>query len=247
MRNNALVFSSPAPLYDLRVLGPSDVEAFRSLRLEALSLEPRVFAASRKEEDGLSPKDWEKRVLETDKDCWIGVFDSAGNLVGITQVAPWTGDPDGRSAVFRSSYVRFEHRGRQLAGILCKAREKWAKGKYDTAFLFHREHHWIQKVVTDFGAVYSHTEIMQFADGEMAPALWYRKVLESGAFHVDDPQAGTGRCSASIRTGNWSGLFLKRSGEPRFSVGKGKVRGTKKRAGLRGGTLDCFVACVSSQ
>jgi len=171
----------PIPFESLtfRELTTQDGSALRALRLEALKYEAKVFAANYEEESSLSPQQWNLRCAADKEHCWIGVFDD-GTLIGISSAQNWSGDPDGRTALFRSSYVQVAYRGEGLAGQLCQAREAWARrNNYSMAMLFHREGHWISKVVLDFGATYHHTEVMRFADGTDAPAIWYSKKISS--------------------------------------------------------------------
>jgi len=161
----------------IRPLSSSDMSAFRAIRLEAIQSDPSVFAASYEEEKARTAQQWRELAKETNERCWIGVFNE-GELVGITAAMKWTGDASGKSAIFRSSYVKPEYRGRGLASKLCDARAEWAdKNGYNVAMLFHREGHWIAKVVKEFGGVYHHTEPMRFADGSTANAIWYKKDL----------------------------------------------------------------------
>ena len=174
-----LPYSKQSEQFVLRALSGDDWMAFKAIRLEALELVSNVFAASYEQERALSEAAWRERATPRPDHSWFGVFHN-GQLVGITQALTWPGDPSGRTALFRSSYVIPEFRGEGIAGLLCEVRQEWARKNpaFTSAMLFHREGHWIAKVVLAFGAVYSHTEMMTFADGTSGPALWYRKQLQ---------------------------------------------------------------------
>lgn len=170
--------STTAEQFILRPLSGEDWLAFKTIRLEALALVSNVFAASYEQERALSDDAWRDRATPRPDHCWFGVFNT-GHLVGITQAMAWENDASGATALFRSSYVIPEFRGEGIADLLCQVRQEWARNNpsFTSAMLFHREGHWIEKVVRGFGAVYSHTEMMAFADGTSGPALWYRKQL----------------------------------------------------------------------
>jgi GNAT superfamily N-acetyltransferase len=166
--------------FTVRPLSADDSVRFKAVRLEALHLDAKVFAASCEEEERITDAEWRERATPRYDHCWFGVFKN-GHLVGITQALTWCGDKSGQTALFRSSYLMPEYRGEGAASSLCRIREEWAlkNSSYTAAMLFHREGHWVATVIEDFGAVYSHTETMRFADGAYAPALWYRKMLKA--------------------------------------------------------------------
>ena len=167
------------PKMGLRPLTGQDGDALRAVRLEALTFDPSVFAASFKEEWALTAPQWRERAAQTSDGCWIGVF-SGDDLIGLTQATTWDYDISGQSVVFRSSYLKPEYRRQGAARLMSEARQEWARAqsKYKSIWLFHRKGHWIKKCVNDFGAVYSHTALMRFADGLTSQALWYHKPIQ---------------------------------------------------------------------
>ncbi len=172
-----------------RVLKSSDCEAFRAIRLEALERIPRVFAASYEEEKNYTLAEWQQRCTETNDRCVIGIFNSGG-LIGMTAAMKWDEDPTGKAVLFRSSYIKPEHRRHGLSALLCESRIEWARQRlhFDTGLFFHREGHWIAGLVTSLGAKYWKTVPMQWANGETANGLWYRYDLWPGASGFTDPR-----------------------------------------------------------
>lgn len=179
--SQATALPIPAPV-ELRPLKIADAPAFRAIRLEALKYEGRYFAASYEKEAARTLDAWRALCTETTRRCTIGLFDQR-QLVGITAIAPWDEDPTGQTALFGSSYLTPTHRGRGLAPALYAERPRWAAAHaYRRAVVFHREGNWPSKELNEkFGGRYWRTEPMQWADGQTAPAHWYRIDLAAPA------------------------------------------------------------------
>src|SRR5262245_8497161 len=78
----------PAPdlAIAIRALDPTDVEAYRALRLEALATSPLAFSSSHEEEVALSLENFRARIPATGRSAIFGAFASA-ELVGIAGFA----------------------------------------------------------------------------------------------------------------------------------------------------------------
>src|SRR5262249_2261994 len=66
----------------IRALNPSDAEAYRALRLEALATAPEAFSSSYEEEQALSLDDFRGRIRTSGPGVIFGAFAGA-DLVGI--------------------------------------------------------------------------------------------------------------------------------------------------------------------
>ena len=79
----------------VRRLTDTDVNAFKSIRLEALKTEPDAFASSYDEALKLSDEDWRARLTQP---IVVAAFDD-------------TGTPRGLMGVIRQPYTQMAHRG----------------------------------------------------------------------------------------------------------------------------------------
>src|SRR5688572_27238563 len=74
----------------LRVLIPSDVGAYRGLRIHALHEWPPAFGASVEKEEQRSLREFSERLVETNDRCLIGAFED-DVLVGSVRVSRYDG------------------------------------------------------------------------------------------------------------------------------------------------------------
>lgn len=112
---------------EIRRLGPGDVDAFRSLRLEALQREPFAFRATFAEEARQPPGYFAERLTTG---AVLGAFVD-GALVGIAGIAPLAAPDCPDCGVLWGVYVRHEMRGRGLAQAIIDAALRAARGRYD--------------------------------------------------------------------------------------------------------------------
>jgi len=168
------------PYFSVRTLTGADGNAFKALRLQALENEGRFFAASYEDEKKLSDGQWRERCTPARDHCLVGIF-KEDELIGATAAMKWDGDLGGRTALFRTSYIRPDDRGKGLSSLLFTSRILWAKrdGRFDSALLFHREGHWIGELLKHMGAREEPAlrRPVQWANGETADAIWYRMNL----------------------------------------------------------------------
>lgn len=161
----------------MRTLTARDANAFAALRLGALQRDGWFFAASYDDEKKLTASQWRERCTPTRDQCLIGIF-KQDELIGATAAMKWEEDPEGRTALFRSSYIRPDERGRGLSSLLVSSRVLWAKqhGGFDSAVIFHREGHWIGQMLKGVGAREEPglRRPTQWANGETADSIWYR-------------------------------------------------------------------------
>ena len=127
-------------LFLVRGLGPSDLGAFRAVRLYALETEGELFGPTYENEVKLSYEAWEKRVTPTQDTQVFGLF-CQNELVGTMRATFWDEDPTGCTALWGGAYVKPRYRGQQLAVPLYAAREQWTRNHptYTGAMIFIRQ------------------------------------------------------------------------------------------------------------
>jgi ribosomal protein S18 acetylase RimI-like enzyme len=104
----------------IRRLEPSDVDAFRAVRLDALRLHPEAFGSSYEDEAVLDRAEFVER-LTTAGLVRFGAFDEHGSLVGLIGLQIRSGAKQQHKAFLFSMYVDAAHRGTGLAQQLVEA------------------------------------------------------------------------------------------------------------------------------
>jgi RimJ/RimL family protein N-acetyltransferase len=104
----------------IRRLEPSDVDAFRSVRLDALRLHPEAFGASYEDEITLDREQLLER-LTMPGFARFGAFGAHGTLVGLVGLQLRSGAKQRHKAFLFSMYVDAAHRRSGLAQQLVKA------------------------------------------------------------------------------------------------------------------------------
>jgi ribosomal protein S18 acetylase RimI-like enzyme len=104
----------------IRRLGPSDVDAFRAVRLDALRLHPEAFGSSYEDEAALDRAEFIERVATAGL-VRFGAFDEHGSLVGLIGLQIRSGAKQRHKAFLFSMYVDAAHRGTGLAQLLVEA------------------------------------------------------------------------------------------------------------------------------
>ena len=122
-----------------RPLETFEWEVFRDFRLRALQASPGVFSSSYQEEANTTPEEWQRTVRGPTHQVF-GLFDRE-DLIGITAVFTWRGDPSGETAVLAMSFIFPEYRGRGLSRLLYEARLGWIRsvGTFKRVVVSHRE------------------------------------------------------------------------------------------------------------
>lgn len=93
----------------LRVLTPSDVDAYRDLRLHALREWPPAFGTPVEEEAQRTLKAFSERLVETNDRCLVGAFEE-DTLVGSVRLSRYDGSNEGHRAYVAGLYVMPERR-----------------------------------------------------------------------------------------------------------------------------------------
>jgi ribosomal protein S18 acetylase RimI-like enzyme len=104
----------------IRRLTPSDVDAFRSVRLAALRLHPEAFGAAYEDEAALDRAQFVGR-LSAPGLVRFGAFDEHGALVGLVGLVLRSGAKQRHKAFLFSMYVDAAYRGTGLAQQLVEA------------------------------------------------------------------------------------------------------------------------------
>jgi RimJ/RimL family protein N-acetyltransferase len=104
----------------IRRLEPSDVDAYRAVRLDALRLHPEAFGASYEDEAALDRAQFTER-LAAPGFTRFGAFDEHGSLVGLVGLQMPSGAKQRHKAFLFSMYVDAAHRGAGLAQQLVEA------------------------------------------------------------------------------------------------------------------------------
>jgi RimJ/RimL family protein N-acetyltransferase len=123
----------------IRALEPSEWEAFRDFRLDALKAAPGVFAFSYDQATAQLPEDWQA-AIKGDGHQVFGLFDGE-RLIGITGAFTYDGDPTGQTALLVMSFILPPHRGRGLSRMFYDARLAWIRSqpRYRRILVSHRK------------------------------------------------------------------------------------------------------------
>jgi ribosomal protein S18 acetylase RimI-like enzyme len=106
-------------MYQVRPLGPADVDAFRRVRLEALRLHPEAFGSAYEDESQLDRAQFAER-LATARFTRFGGF-TGDDLVGLAGLQVRAGAKERHKGHLFSMYVDAAHRRSGLSELLVKA------------------------------------------------------------------------------------------------------------------------------
>ena len=98
----------------IRRLEPTDVDAFRAVRLDALRLHPAAFGMAYEDEAELDRAQFADR-LAAPGITRFGAFDAEGRMVGLVGLQSPAGAKQRHKAHLFSMYVDAAHRGTGLA------------------------------------------------------------------------------------------------------------------------------------
>ena len=187
------------------VIYPNDANAFKAIRLEALSGDDsRYFGASYEEESQFTDDQWAKRTTPTEKHSVFGLF--VRNYAGEWPLqetmiatmaathwdgADWDGDKNTLTAKWGSAYTKPAYRnhsyhGEKVTALLYKARIEWTQKKgFSRAVFFIREGNEKSTAIHQKqGAEPIHKEPMRWANGDIADAFWFEKRLGLNLSHL---------------------------------------------------------------
>jgi RimJ/RimL family protein N-acetyltransferase len=158
--------------YSIRRFLPEDLALYKTIRLEALQLEPGMFGSSYAREASFTDQQWLQRINGDNSDCF-GLF-YGDRLIGVTGIVIDWNDPT--LALMTQSYIRREHRGKGLSRLLYEARLAWAAERPQVKRLRigHRESNDISKAANQhYGFKYVKRESCDWPDGSREDILYY--------------------------------------------------------------------------
>ncbi len=155
-------------IYSIRQLRGDEVHLYKSMRLEAIQMEPAMFRVTTPAETTLTDAQWQERM--THPRSVFGLF--ANDLpIGITSILV----VDEHEGYLGQSYIRKEYRGKGLSSLLYKARMARASELgLQRLSISHRESNSTSKAANQrFGFRYSHREPCKWLDGSEEDVLYY--------------------------------------------------------------------------
>lgn len=156
----------------LRQFGPQEVDAYRSIRLEALRLEPGSFCSSLARESKLTDEDWTRRLSNPDS-ATFGLYDGT-DLIGLTAVVIDPEQP--QTGLLVQDYIRASHRGRGLTRLFYQHRIAWARERgLRQVMVGYREDN-AASLAGGLRAGFrpSHRQSQTWPDGTIADCCYYR-------------------------------------------------------------------------
>lgn len=122
-----------------RALNEDEWQAYRALRLEALSLHEGVYGGSLSFEAARSDDYWQEMFRQCHQK-FFGLFDD-NRMVGIAAVFRNREDKSGRTALLAAGYIQKDYQGRGLSSLLYEARIKWIveSDLYDKISVGHKQ------------------------------------------------------------------------------------------------------------
>lgn len=160
--------------YKLERLIPSQWQDYKRIRLEALQTNPEFFGSSYAKEFTYTDEHW--MALLEDENRALFALRHGEQIVGLTGVAVKTENL--KKALFYSTFIRAEDRGKGLSALFYQARIDWARQKGCSSIVVsHRTgNDSSQAANRHSGFVYVDAEEVLWPDGERAEELVY--VLE---------------------------------------------------------------------
>lgn len=101
-----------------RILTPSDVTAFRRLRLEAIRDSPAAFLQTEDELGAMSDEDLGKWIECSENRATVGVFDDGGRMIAMSGFRRDSGRKVRHKAIISSVFVAPSSRGKRIGRIM---------------------------------------------------------------------------------------------------------------------------------
>lgn len=161
--------------YTIRLFSPTEVAAYKAIRLEALLQEPGVYGNSYAMEAAMPAEDWADRVINP-LHGRFGLYHDA-ELIGLTGIIINKDKRD--EAYMTQSYIRKPYRGRGLSKMLYDARLQWARERgVKRLEISHKESNTASKVANQkYGFTYTRRETRNWPDGSTEDNLVYELFL----------------------------------------------------------------------
>lgn len=166
-----LLKSMNSTAYNIRQLNLADLEIYKTLRLEALRLEPSVFSSTYEREAAFDDAVWATRLNNLASASFGLFYDNA--LIGITGIVIL--DPELPEAVLVASYIQKAHRGKGLSFLLYRERIAWARArKLKRIIVSHRKSNKASEAANQhFGFRFTHEEPTPWPDGLVEDQVFY--------------------------------------------------------------------------
>lgn len=154
--------------YKIRQLGEDEALFYKSMRLEAIQIEPAMFRSSTPAEADLTDDEWRERIKHPRA---VFVLFDDDKPIGMTSILLLS-DKEG---YLGQSYIKKEYRGMGLAALLYQARMSWAAQQHlESLTVSHRESNAISKAANQrLGFNYTHREPVNWLDGTTEDVLYY--------------------------------------------------------------------------
>jgi GNAT superfamily N-acetyltransferase len=165
----------PVKGYNIRQLHAADLYLYRSMRVEALTLEKGMYANPPEKEIAYNDEEWINR-LTNPASAIFGLFNDS-TIIGITAI--FIQNADEGIGYMTQSYIKKEFRGQHLSRLFYEARIGWARErKLKKLVISHRQKNRVSKSANQrFGFKYTHNEMRQWPDGMEEANLFYELVL----------------------------------------------------------------------
>ena len=168
-------FAHQKSIFSIKQLTPNDLEIFKSIRLEALHLEPHLFGSNFERESLFSDQD----LLEVLTDITRSYFalKVAEIVVGVTGIM--TSKENSSQAILIASYIRSEYRRKGGSELLYEARLDWAKKSgFAEVIVSHRaSNEASRKANQKYDFVFTHSMQHTWNDGAVEDENFYRLKL----------------------------------------------------------------------
>ncbi|MBB3018323.1 RimJ/RimL family protein N-acetyltransferase [Microvirga lupini] len=109
-----------SPSISIRPLTPSDAQAFRDLRLEALSSHPEAFSSSHEEESPRSLDEFRARIPASGPNAIFGAF-AEGRLIGMAGFVVYDRPKARHKGLMWGVFVKQDWRGQRVGKALVQS------------------------------------------------------------------------------------------------------------------------------
>ncbi len=164
--------------FHTRTLTAEDVDAFKTLRMQALSEFPEYFLDTVEQGRKRSTQEWCDYLIGETRRVF-GLFDHE-TLIGIASIF----QPDELNphiAQFAMGYIAPQYRGKSLSSLLYKARIEWAINEtaFTTLKISHRKGNAAsKKAILKHGFTYIEDRQENFGDGSTDWSCKYERIIE---------------------------------------------------------------------
>lgn len=166
---------SSDPPYAVRPFLPHEVNAYKTIRLEALRTEPGMFGSNYLREAAFTQDQWLERINNPDAAC-LGLYCN-NELIGITGIMLDKERPG--SAILTQSYIRSSYRKKGLSALLFNARLAWARERNIQRVEVGNRADNIAAIAANqrFGFTYTHNEPHTWPDSTSEDIFYYELIL----------------------------------------------------------------------